>query len=135
MVAPHAGQLVDHRHQRMGVFPDVAHGKIRDGIGPRQRRKGKTNEQEHHDRAERGDIHQRPVVAARADNRQRGNDQPHPKRQHQNVMADLVDHLVAPVLSGEVALADGVAAAGSSPSPPCCHRPLSFSRSATSFGM
>ncbi len=133
VVSPHARQLVKRRHQRMGVFPDVANGKIRDGIGPGQCREGQGHQQEHHDGAERGNIHQRTVVATRADHRQGGDDQPDSERQNQNIVAELVDHFVAPVLSAE---APSVAAPeGCPPSSVCCQRPLSFSRSATSFGM
>ncbi|MDE1186253.1 MAG: hypothetical protein PW844_07230 [Pantoea sp.] len=115
VIAPDARHLEDHRHQRMGILPDVDDGKIGDDMGVGQDAEGEGDEHEQRDRARPGHIHHRLILAPGADQRDGRDDDGGGQRQNQCVMSKLDDHLLA--------------------SSPPFQVPSFFRRSATSFGM
>ena len=99
VVPPGAGELVDQRHRRVRVLEHVADREIGADVARDERREGKRDEAELNDRHGLGDRHQRGVAGARADERHRRLDERQRQRQHQRVMADLLDHWMRPFLN------------------------------------
>ena len=97
MIAPHPGDLVDQRFQRMRILEHVDHGKVRGDVQHHQRRKRHPHEQQLRQRRGARDIHQRAIAPARAQNRHGGLDQAQRQRQHQRIMSGFRDHFAAPL--------------------------------------
>ena len=125
VVAPGAGDLEQHRLQRVGVLPDIGDREIRLDIGHGQRREGDRGQREAGDGDGSADRHHALVAAPRADQRHRRLDQRQREGQHEREMPGLNHGRVSLQRIGRsiCQLQFG------------CHTPFSFRLSATSLGM
>ena len=98
VIAPDAGDLVDHRLQRMGILEHVEDREVGHDVQRHQRQERRADERQLRQRGRARDIHQRAVVQSRADDRNGGLDQRKAKRQHQRIMPGLGDHCDTPCL-------------------------------------
>ncbi len=96
VIAPDAGQPINQRHRRIGIFVDVENGKIGRDITFGKRAKSDCDEDELRKRDRRRHAHQYHIVGPRADDGHGRLDQREPEREHQGIVAEFSDHLFAP---------------------------------------
>ena len=92
MVAPDAGDLVEHRLGGVGVCPDVLEREIGSHIGAGERRKRQQGKDKHPGRNGRTDGHQLLIAQPCTGKRHDRLYQRKRKRQHQGEVAQFVDH-------------------------------------------
>ena len=92
VVSPYARELVEERHHRVRVLPDVEHREVGAHIGQGEDGEGAGDEREGGEGGDRGDAHQRGVAAARAEDRQARLQQRGGERQDQREMSEFDDH-------------------------------------------
>ncbi len=96
VIAPCAGDLVEHRLLRMRVLEHVDDGKIRHHVGRDQHRESQTRHRETGDGDRPADSHQAGIAGACAQERQRHLDQRQRECQHEGEMSGLDHHGATP---------------------------------------
>jgi len=92
-----AGQPVDQRHRRIGILVDIEHREVGGDVALGERQKRDSHEDKLRQRRRRGDAHEHRMFVRVPTIGHDALDQRQAERQHQGVMAELRDHLFAPV--------------------------------------
>ena len=138
VIAPGAGDLVDHRLQRMRIFPHARHREVRIGIGAGQRPERQRRQHEAGQRHRATDGHHALIADPRADQGHRHLHQRQRESQNQREMSSLNHGCLQPLPCRQGSCPPKPPDAGSRPIYSLllsCHTPLALSPSATSLGM